>query len=342
MPLFQASDFRLEGGETLPQLTVAYEIYGRPAAGLNNVILVAHGATSSHHAAGRVTPDRRMGWWDEVIGPGKLFDTERYCVVSSNMLGSCHGTTGPSSVDPGTGRRYGQRFPRITFLDIVRAQHLLLRAMGVKKLLAVAGASLGGYQAFQWAVSFPDFMAGIIALDTAPRDLFDSGRAADELLAELSKHACWNGGDYHDMGSLEDIMTEIRVRTLRSYGFEEQLRHIASPQAREAALRQAAQDWAREFDAHSLIALRRAMGTFDVERDLGRIRAKLLYILADSDQWFPASIGRDVMQKLGRHGVDAAFLEVKSPYGHYATTEEPEKWTPAAARFLEGLEARHT
>jgi homoserine O-acetyltransferase len=274
-----------------------------------------------------------------VIGPGKLFDTERYCIVSSNMLGSCYGTTGPSSVDPVTGRRYGPRFPRITFPDIVTAQHLLLRSMGVKKLLAVSGSSLGGYQAFQWAVSFPDFMAGILALDTAPRDPFDSGTAADRLLAELSGHKNWNGGDYYETGGLEDVMTDIRIRTLKSYGFEEQLKGISGAQERDAAMRRVAQDWAQEFDANSLITLRRAMGTYDVEGDLGRIRAKLLYILADSDEWYPARIGKDVMQKLERCGVDATFHELKSPYGHYATTEEPEKWTPIASRFLQSLDA---
>ena len=179
MPQFQSSNFRLESGDVLPQLTVAYEIYGSLNPDASNVILVAHGATSSHHAAGKVTLDRRMGWWDEVIGPERLFDTEKYCVVSSNMLGSCYGTTGPASVDPATGRVYGPWFPRITFLDIVTAQYLVLRSLGVKRLLAVAGSSLGGYQAFQWAVAFPDFMAGILALDTAPRDLFDSATAAD-------------------------------------------------------------------------------------------------------------------------------------------------------------------
>jgi homoserine O-acetyltransferase len=340
MPHFQSRNFQLESGEILPQLTLAYERYGEPNADASNVILVAHGATSSHHAAGLVTPDRRMGWWDEVIGPGRLFDTGKYCVISSNMLGSCYGTTGPASVDPTTGGVYGPRFPRITFRDIVTAQHLLLRSLGVKKLLAVAGASLGGYQAFQWGVAFPDFMAGILALDTAPRDLFDSKAAAEKLRDELARHGNWNGGNYHRTGGLEDVMTDIRIATLKSYGFEEQLRDIASPEAREATLRQVARDWAQEFDANSLITLRRAMGSFDVEPELGRIRASLLYILADSDEWFPASIGKDVMQKLARAGVDAAFHEVESRYGHYATTREPEKWMPVAARFLEGLAAR--
>jgi homoserine O-acetyltransferase len=218
MPLFESTNFRLASGDVLPSLTIAYETHGEPDASMANVILVAHGATSSHHAAGIVTTDRRKGWWDEVIGPGKLFETRRYCIVSSNMLGSCYGSTGPSSIDPRTQRPYGPRFPPISFADIVAAQHLLLRSMGVSRLVAVAGSSLGGYQAFQWAVSFPEFMSVVIALDTAPRDLFDSAKAADDLLAELSSHPAWNGGDYGIGERMSDVMTEIRIRTLKSYG----------------------------------------------------------------------------------------------------------------------------
>jgi homoserine O-acetyltransferase/O-succinyltransferase len=337
MAEFRSGDFQLEGGVVLPELRIAYEAYGTPSADASNVILVAHGATSSHVAAGKITPDRRMGWWDEVIGPGKLFDTTQYCVVSSNMLGSCYGSTGPSSIDPSAGAPYGPRFPDITFHDIVAAQHLLLRSMGVERLVAVAGSSLGGYQAFQWAVSFPDFMSGVIALDTAPRDLFDSAKAAESLLFELSAHESWKGGNYYATGGLRELLTEIRIKTLKSYGFEEQLRHLSSPQARQEAIRQVAADWAAEFDANSLIVLRRAMGTYNVENAMSRIRARLLYVLADTDEWYPGSLGEDVMRKLRAAGVDARFHEVRSAHGHYATTEEPEKWTPAAAQFLRKL-----
>jgi homoserine O-acetyltransferase len=253
------------------------------------------------------------------------------------MLGSCYGSTGPASIDPATGRRHGPRFPAITFEDIVRAQHLLLTSMGVTRLLAVAGSSLGGYQAFQWAVSFPGFASGIIALDTAPRDLFDSGKAADELVSSLSRHPNWNGGAYDGPEALREPMTALRIATLKSYGFAEQLHHIADPAERERIIAEVAADWAAEFDANSLIALRRAMGSFDVEDRLGHIRAPLLYVLADTDAWFPARIGQEVMAKLDRAGVAAHFHEVKSPHGHYATTREPEKWTPVARRFLQSL-----
>ena len=337
MPSFCTRNFLLAGGAVLAEVEIAYEVYGEIAPARDNVILVTHGITSSHHAAGTITADRRKGWWHEVIGPGKLFDTTRYAIVSSNVLGSCYGSTGPASRDPATGRPYGAGFPSITLEDIVRAQHLLLRALGVDRLVAVAGSSIGGFQAFQWAVSFPDFMAGVLALDTAPRDLFDSAANVPALIDRLANDPNWNDGDYYARGSMEESLTAIRADTLRSYGFEERLKGLGDQSARAAVLLEAAREWAREFDANSLITLRRAMGSFDVEGDFHKIRARLLYILADSDEWFPASIGKDVMSKLLGAGVDAVFLQVYSPHGHYATTEEPEKWVPEAARFLRQL-----
>lgn len=337
MPVFHARDFALASGETLPELEVAYECYGRLSPAADNAILVTHGLTTSHHAAGAITADRRRGWWSEVIGPGKVFDTDRYCIVSPNMLGSCYGSTGPASVDPRSGRRYGPRFPDIGFEDIVRSQQLLLRSLGVRRLLAVAGSSLGGFQVFQWAVTFPDFMAGVVAMDTGPKDIFDSASAAARLVAEFSREPAWNGGDYYATGGMTEALTALRVGILRSYGFEEQLKTIADAESRERALLETARDWAREFDANSLIVLRRATARYDVEPDLHKIRARLLYVLADSDEIFPAAIGAGVMARLRGAGVDATYLEINSPHGHYATTEEPEKWTPQVRRFLTEL-----
>jgi homoserine O-acetyltransferase len=338
MPVLRTPEFGLASGAVLADLEIAYQCYGALAGDADNVILVTHGLTSSHHAAGTITADRRKGWWSEVIGPGRAFDTTRYCIVSSNMLGSCYGSTGPAFVNPDTGQRYGAGFPEITFEDIVRAQHLLLQSLGVRKLVAVAGASLGGFQAFQWAVTFPDFMAGIIAMDTGPKDIFDSAPAAARLVEDFSQDPNWNGGDYYATGGMAAALTRLRVKTLRSYGFEEKLKGLADAGARERVLLETARDWAGEFDANSLIALQRAMARYNVERDFRKIRARLFYVLTDSDEIFPASIGAEVMTKLRSAGVDATFLELQSPHGHYATTEEPEKWVPQVRRFLEQLD----
>jgi homoserine O-acetyltransferase len=338
MSLFTSKDFELENGERLPVFEIAYECYGEMAEDRGNVILVSHGITSSHHAAGAPTLDRRRGWYGELIGPGKLFDTDRYYVVSPNCLGSCYGSTGPASRNPRTGRPYRLSFPEISYTDMVGAQRSLLVSLGVEKLLAVAGSSIGGFQAFQWAVTYPDFASAIIALDTAPRDPFDTGAAVPGLLETFSRDANWNGGDYAD-GAMVETLTKLRIETLRLYGFEDKL-EVADLAERQSILLGTAREWAMEFDANSLVALSRAIGTFNVENDLAKIKAPLLYVLCDTDKWFPASLGEDVLTKLRSAGVDARFHQVHSKLGHYATAEEPEKWVPVAREFLGAVSSR--
>jgi len=337
MGIFGAHDFYLENGARLSELQVAYEIYGDLNADASNAIVVLHGTTSTHHAAGTVTRDRRKGWWDRVIGPGKLFDTDRYCVIAPNMLGSSYGSTGPGSPDPATGRPYGISFPDITLADMVRSQHLLLQALGIEKLVAVAGQSIGGLLAFQWAVTCPDFMSGIIATDCGPKNLFRTADSLPVLVKELSRDENWRDGNYYDSGGLEDAMTRLRIKTLQSYQFEDTLQDVPDPAERRDILEATARDWAREFDPNSLITLMNALTRYNVENQLDQIQAKFLYVLADTDEFYPAEIGADTMAKLGRAGVDATFLGIESLLGHYATTEEPEKWVPAARQFLEGL-----
>ena len=167
---FTTCGFRLQSGKTLPEMTLAFETYGRLAPDGGNAILITHGGTSTQHAAGKYSPtDREPGWWDGLIGPGKAIDTNKYFVVSSNVLGSSYGSTAPASINPATGKRYGPDFPEISMHDIVTAQRTLLRGLGVHQLVAVVGPSYGGYQAFQWAVSYPDDMSGIAAVITAPK-----------------------------------------------------------------------------------------------------------------------------------------------------------------------------
>jgi len=332
MSVFTTRNFVLANGSVLPVLEIAYELYGEMADDRSNVILVAHGISSSHHAAGPPTLDRRRGWYAEIIGPGKLLDTDRYCIVSSNTLGSCYGSTGPASANPLTGDRYGLSFPEICYEDIVRAQHLLLVSLRVTRLVAVVGSSIGGYQTFQWAVTFPEFMSAVLALDTAPKDPFDATSIAARLAETFSSDPHWNGGDYR-AGSMVEALTTYRVEMLRSYGFEEKLGDVNTA-TRQSILSRTAHEWAVEFDPLSLIALFRAGGTFNVESDLAKIAAPLMYVLCDTDEWFPASLGKAVMVKLQEAGVDAQFLQIHSDLGHYATTEEPQKWVPQAQAFL--------
>jgi homoserine O-acetyltransferase/O-succinyltransferase len=332
-------DFRLESGDLLPELTLAYERYGSLAADGRNAILITHGFTSSQHAAGTYSPaDEAAGWWDGLIGPGKAIDTNRYFVVSSNMLGSSYGSTAPASINPKTGRRYGPDFPDITLRDMVCAQKAMLGALGVEHLVAVAGPSFGGYQAFQWAVTYPDAMRGIVAVVTAPKG--SGGREAVETLrTRLATQPSWNGGWHYDHGGIVETMTALRVETLQRYGTGEVLaRTIADPVARDAELRRQAAAWARDFDPNSLLTLRRASVCFDAERDLARVQARLLYVLSRTDKLFPPSIAPGVMDRLARAGVQASYFEIDTELGHVASGPEWAKWGPRLQSFLEGLD----
>jgi len=332
-------DFRLESGDVLPELTLAYERYGHLASDGRNAILITHGFTSSQHAAGKHSPaDEAAGWWDGLIGPGKAIDTNRYFVVASNMLGSSYGSTAPASINPKTGRRYGPDFPDITLRDMVTAQKAMLDALGVKHLVAVAGPSFGGYQAFQWAVTYPDAMRGIVAVVTAPKG--GGGQEAVETLRKrLATQPSWNGGWHYDQGGIVETMTAIRVETLQRYGTNEVLaRTIADPAARDAELRRQAAAWAKDFDPNSLVTLRKAAVRFDAQRDVAKIRAKLLYVLSRTDKLFPPSIAPGVMDALAKAGVQASYFEIDSELGHVASGPEWAKWGPRLQSFLESLD----
>jgi homoserine O-acetyltransferase/O-succinyltransferase len=344
---FTFRDFALECGKVLPEATLAYETYGRLDATGRNAMLLAHGFTSSHHAAGRYASgkaprgvfDHEPGWWEALVGSGRAIDTDRLFVVSSNMLGSSYGSTSPASLDPATGKPYGPNFPSITLPDIVRAQRLLLEHLGVKHLVAVAGPSFGGYQAFQWAVTFPDFMNGIVAAVTAPKGS-GGDRAVRDLIAQLAKHPNWSDGFYYDKGGIRPAMVEFRIATLKRYGVAQQLtERYPDPTAREAAIRMLAEHWADAFDGNSLITLRRVAAHFDAERHLASITAKVLYVLSTTDQLFPAAMGPEVVERLKAAGTDTTYFELESDKGHLANGVDAEKWAPILRQFLERLVA---
>ncbi|HYM33252.1 MAG TPA: alpha/beta fold hydrolase [Candidatus Cybelea sp.] len=341
---FVRRNVRLESGAVLPELALAYETYGRLAADGRNALLATHGYTSSHHAAGTYSGGNSdAGWWDALIGPGKPIDTDRLFVVSSNMLGSAYGSTGPGSLDPRTGRHYGPDFPDITLGDIVAAQKALLDHLGVEHLVAVAGPSFGGFQAFQWAVSYPAFMDGIVAAVTSPKPGAGGEARLRELIERLSRDPNWNGGRYYERGGIVETLTQLRIETLKLYGIEARLAPaIPDRVAREAAIREVAAKWAREFDGHSLVVLRRAWTIFDAEKDFGRIKARVLYALSRTDKLFPPDLAPDVMAKLKAAGVDAAYVPIDSELGHMASHWDAAKWSAPLGAFLSPLIDRAT
>ena len=328
----------LQNGRVMPEVRIAYETYGTLAADGRNAVLLTHGYTGSHHFAGRnPSNSNQPGSWDGLIGPGRPIDTDRLYCIASNMLGSSFGSTNGASLDPATGKPYGPDFPAITVRDIVAAQKALLDHLGVKHLVAVAGPSYGGYQAFQWAVAYPDMMDGVVAVVTAPRAQ-NAEQRLQQLLVRLATDPEWNGGRYYDTGGAKRVLAQIRVETLRGYGIDEQLApQYPDKAAREAAIGKLGEDWARNWDANSLVILRRATIGFDTVRDFARFRAKLLYVLCRTDALFPPSLAPEVMAQLAAAGVEARYFEIDSELGHLASGPEHAKWGPVLREFLEPL-----
>ena len=339
---FTARSFRLENGTVMPEITLAYETYGTLAPDGRNAVLLTHGYTSSQHMAGRYAgagPESGAeGSWDGLVGPGKAIDTDRLFVVSSNMLGSSYGSTSPAHKNPATGKPYGPDFPEIGLADIVNAQKALLDSLGVKHLVAVAGPSFGGYQVFQWGVSHPDFMDGLVAVVSAPKG--SGGEASVKALVDtLAKDPNWNGGWYYDNGGIGAALTAMRVATLKRYGIDDQLAaRFPDTAEREAEIVRRATPWAKAFDGNSLVVLRRASVRFDAEKDFAKVKAKVLYVLSRTDKVFPPSIAPDVMDKLSRAGVDAKYFEIDTELGHSASGPEWAKWGPTLKDFIARLE----
>jgi homoserine O-acetyltransferase/O-succinyltransferase len=301
-------------------------------------VLITHGNTSGPQM---IDPGGSTGEgsWNELVGPGKAVDTNRYFAICPNMLGSSYGSTNAASIDPATGKPYGPRFPDITVGDIVGTQRLLLDHLGIDRLVAIVGPSYGGFQAFQWAVNYPDAMNGIAAVVTSPRlpPERSDGNVA-RLLATLSKDPNWNGGDYYDRGGVRESMTQIRIATLKTYGIETRLRATMSDAGEiEAAVRDEAARWASGFDANSLIILAKALRGFDVTAQFAQIKSKVLFVLSRTDKLFPPDIAPGVMQGLKAAGVDADYFLLDSELGHSASGLDAHKWAPRLKQFMDSL-----
>src|SRR5262245_11555250 len=335
---FTTRDFRLKSGVVMPEVTIAYRTLGTLSPARDNAVLVTHGNTSGPHM---IDPGSSAGEgaWSEIVGPGKAVDTERYFAICPNMLGSSCGSTNGMSIDPRTGKRYGANFPAITVKDIVATQRLLLDSLGVEKLVAVVGPSYGGFQAFQWAVDYPDAARVIAAVVTSPKlppERSDANVA--RLMTTLSQNPNWNSGDYYDNGGVLESMIQIRIATLKTYGIETRLRDTLSNQHEiEKAIRVEATKWAEGFDANSLIILAKALRSFDVTGQLNRIKAKVLYILSRTDRLFPPELEQQVMPALKAAGVDADYFLLDSDYGHSASSRDAHKWAPRLREFMDSL-----
>lgn len=339
----------LRGGSFGP-VTVAYETWGTLNANRDNAILITHALTGNAHAHDAERPDdTRVAWWNLLIGPGRFFDTSRYFVICSNVVGSCYGSTGPSSVNPHTGRRYGMRFPVITIHDMVLAQHMLVEHLGIRQLAMVAGGSIGGQQALQWAISYPELVrASIVVAATAA--LTTQGIAFNEVGRQvIMADPKWYCGDYLPGQGPDTGLAIARMLAMITYQSEEAMemrfarRSAQKPEVLsptrfpdlggrfdvEGYLYHQGNALVQRFDANSYLYLSRAMDLYDasegyasLDEALGRIRNKVLCIGIRSDFLFPPAHVRWLANRLCALGRDATYIELDSPYGHDAFLKE--------------------
>ena len=330
----------LELGGSLAGITVAYETYGRLSAARDNAILVCHALSGDSHVAAHDAEDD-PGWWEVMVGPGKPIDTSRYFVVCSNLLGGCRGTTGPGAVNPATGKPYGRDFPTITVGDMVEVQRRLLEHLGIQRLLAVAGGSLGGHQALTWATRHPDRVQGVVALATSPR--VTSQALAFDVVGRnaILRDPHFHGGQYYDKphgpGVGLAIARMIGHITYLSPEAMNQKFEADRLQPRDVAVEfekrfsvgsylgyQGAR-FVERFDANSYMILSLAMDLFDLggtARDLaaalGKARCRWLVLSFSSDWLFPSSQSRDLVNALIVNNSPVSYCNVQSNCGHDA------------------------
>ncbi|MFC5479138.1 alpha/beta fold hydrolase [Massilia suwonensis] len=328
---FTGPDLRLASGKVLAEPTTAYRSMGRLNADGSNAVLVLHGYTTGPTML-ESGANVAEGSWAELVGPGKPIDTDRHFVVCPNMIGSSYGSTGPGSIDPGTGARYGTAFPDLTVADIVAAQKALLDALGVRKLAAVTGPSFGAYQSFQWAVQYPEMVERVVAAVGAPWHPGAPGMA-DAVLADLSADPGWPAWCAGERQAMFAKLTAMRTATLTRYGVDAELApRIPDPAARAVEVALLAREWAAEFDPMSLVVLMRAAEAFDVRAQLDTIRAPVLYVLSRTDEVFSPALARQVAQLPGTDGF--SYVELDSEKGHFASGADAALWAEDLRRFM--------
>ena len=332
----------LDCGRTLPQHTLMLETYGRLNAARSNAILICHALSGDHHAAGiYAADDRKPGWWDSAIGPGKPIDTDRFFVVALNNLGGCRGSTGPTTINPETGQAWGPDFPIVTVRDWVRSQALVADALGIDCWAAVVGGSLGGMQVMQWAIDCPTRLRHALVIAAAPR-----ASAQNIAFNEIARQAIISDPDFH-----EGRYAEHGTKPSRGLKLARMLGHITylsdeAMRARfgrllrggdgrfsfnydvefevESYLRYQGQSFVDRFDANTYLLMTKAIDYFDPARDHGddlaaafaQARAKFLVVAFDADWRFSPSRSREIVNALVVADRDVSYALIDSPLGH--------------------------
>lgn len=337
----------LDCGTTLAPVDVAWETYGSLNADRSNAILVTHAFSGDAHAAGE------SGWWTNMIGPGLAFDTDKYFVICSNVLGGCRGTTGPGSINPATGRPWAMTFPHVTIADMVRLQKKLVDSMGIRRLLAVAGGSMGGMQALEWAVTYPESVAAALPIATTAQH-----SAQQIAFNEVGRQAImadpdWNGGDYYGRKPPASGLKLARMVGHITYMSDDSMREKFGRRVRaseassgpaqfevESYLNYRGYKFVDRFDANSYIYITRAMDTFDLTQRgsltslFDGMRARFLVISFTSDWLYPSYQSLEIASALRGRNCDVAYCNLESRYGHDSFLVEVESQTQVVSGFL--------
>lgn len=347
----------LDGGARLGPVEIGYETYGRLAADGSNAILICHALTGDQYVASTHPVTGKPGWWTRMVGPGRPIDPERHFIICVNVLGSCMGSTGPASIDPGTGRPWGMRFPVITIRDMVRAQAMLLDHLGIARLFAVVGGSMGGMQVIEWAATFPDRVRSVVIIASAARH-----SAQNIAFHEVGRQAImadpkWRNGDYYadgdppaaglavarmaahitylsEAGLTEKFGRRLQARDAKSFGFDADFQV-------ESYLRHQGISFVERFDANSYLYITRAMDYFDVAEPHGGLlanafkgtRTRFCVVSFDTDWLYPTAESRAIVHALNAAGAAVSFVELSSPFGHDAFLLE----APQLYRVVDGF-----
>ncbi|MBX3062148.1 MAG: homoserine O-acetyltransferase [Anaerolineae bacterium] len=354
---------KLTSGATLGPFTLAYETYGKLNKDRSNAILICHALSGDSHVAGYYTsdPDEQAGWWDDAVGPGKMFDTNQFFVICSNVIGGCQGSTGPSSLAP-DGNPYGLRFPVITVADMVQAQTHLMDRLKIKRLFAVAGGSMGGMQALQWAVDYPDRVNAVLFLASPARS-----SAQNIAFNEIGRRAIyadpnWLNGDYYGKTPPTDGLAVARMIGHMTYMSEYSLEakfsrrlqktqhlgyHFDPEFAVESYLHHQGAKFVRRFDANSYLYITKALDYFDISRGyesmeaaLKHVRANFLIISFSSDWLYTAAQARELVDALPGRAVE--YHHVDAFFGHDSFLLEVETMTQLVGGYLKRLWHKQT
>ena len=351
----------LQCGATVGPVTLAYETLGQRNADGGNAILILHALSGDAHVAGtHAAQDDKPGWWDFMVGPGKGIDTNRFFVVCSNILGSCMGSTGPASVNPKTGSPYGLRFPVVTIGDMVEAQKALLDHLGITRLHAVIGGSVGGMQALEWSVRYPEMVESAVLLATTTRHSALAIAFNEVARQSIMADPNWNGGDYYGCCKPDMGLAVARMIGHITYLSDESMRLKFGRRLQDKAdfsfnfdadfqvesyLRYQGRKFVERFDANAFLYVTKAADYFDLERHHGngsavaafaKTRARMLVISFTSDWLYPTYQSRAMVKAMKKNGLDVSFCEIEAQWGHDAFLIPSERLSGIMKGFLEG------